>query len=135
MKFIIEEQDQEGLILLHFDEPVESLLPRLCTIEKTTQQIGPMMMAVHKFCQPHKDLIGVESLRPVSRYTLELQVGKCFIISEVIINIVDKLEIETSEESWENWISKLENSIQPNQTLQDTVAKELADKFDILHKF
>jgi len=133
MKFIVEpHEEQEDVYYLHFDVPVEGLLPRLCTIKEHKQPMGQMMVATVRQCLPLESLKGIESLAPTSRYVIMISVGKCFSINDVLEGFSDHLEIDmVSEDEWANFAHKVEEELNQGYTIQDQTREEIARKIDL----
>lgn len=110
MKFIIETHPEDyKCMVLHFDVPVEGLLPRLCEFhdKEEIHDKNPMVVVKYKLALPKASLAGVERLNQVSRYALVVQVGQAFLAADAINQIIKHLEIVPDEEEWMRWMADL----------------------------
>lgn len=111
MKFVIEPNPADyRQFLMHFDVPVEGLLPRLLDYheKEDIHDKNPAVMVRYHIGIPKKVIEGAEIIRPVSRYCLAIAVGKAFLVQDVISTIIKHLEIIVDEEEWVKWMLMME---------------------------
>jgi len=96
MKYKIERTNRNEFTI-HLTEEVANIMSRLSHGgEEEVEAMGPMgpLTLTRQYTEPRKDLIGVEYLTQMSRYSFLIVIGKAFEHKTVIGNLMSKLDCD-----------------------------------------